>query len=277
MTRPQTIRRASHPLAQGVRKLSGSAQARHDAGWFVADGPRVLQAAMEAGSPPRTLLVSAEQAAEGLDELAVQAERAGAEVVPIAASLLERIAPSARGQGMVGLFRLPGDAGEPQRVLAVGGPARVLLTWHVQDPGNLGALVRSAAALGARGLVAVGGADPWGPKAVRASAGALFHLPVARWAEADPAQVVQGLSARGFQIVTAAAHGGAPPEEVDWSVRTALLLGAEVAGLPPEIADACRAVTIPLDAPTESLSVAAAGAVLLDRARQAAANRGPAR
>lgn len=274
MTPPSTIRRASHPLAQQVRRLSGAARERHRSGRFVADGPRVLTAALDAGAPLETLLVAAERFAAGDDPTIDRASSAGTEVVPVASNLLDRLSPSATSQGFVGLFRMPEDASDPARVLGVGGPARILVTWRVQDPGNLGTLIRSAAALGARGLLAIDGADPWGPKAVRGSAGALFQLPVARWVSADPSELVRALSAKGFQIVTAAAHGGAPPARIDWNARTALLLGAEVAGLPAAIADASRAVTIPLDAPSESLSVAVAGAVLLDRARRAAANPG---
>ena len=265
-----TIRRGSHPLARQVRKLAGSAQARHAEGLFLAEGPRVIGAALEAGAALSALLVPAERVPASDRKLVSRAQQRGVEVVPVAASLLERLAPSASGQGLLGVVGLPEGAADPGRVLGVGGTALLLVTWHVQDPGNLGTLIRSTAALGGRGVLAVGGADPWGPKAVRASAGAVFHLPVARWAGAEPSKAVERLRAAGFQLVTASAHGGSVPEDVDWSRRTALILGAEVAGLPEALEDGSFAVTIPIDAPSESLSVAAAGAVLLDRARRTA-------
>jgi TrmH family RNA methyltransferase len=267
MSDSATIRRASHPLAREVRRLASSAQARHERGLFLCDGPRVLGAALDAGRVPDRLLVAADGVARSVLELVERADGRGAEIVTVAANLLQRLAPSSTGQGVIGLYRLPAGAGDPGRVLGLGGAARIVVAWQMQDPGNLGTLIRSTAALGGRGLLAVGGADPWGPKAVRASAGALFHLPAARRTGVEPAALVSALREAGFQLVTAAAHGGFEPGEIDWSARSALILGAEVAGLPRELTAASRAVTIPLDAPSESLSVAAAGAVLLDRAR----------
>jgi TrmH family RNA methyltransferase len=268
MSERGTVRRASHPLARLVRRLASSAQARHDEGMFLAEGPRVLAAALSAGVRLSTVLVAAEGVPERAKQIVDRAHEHGAEIVPVSTSLLQRLAPSASGQGLIGIGALPERAGDPERVLALGGAARILMTWQVQDPGNLGTLIRSTAALGGRGVLAVGGADPWGPKAVRSSAGAVFHLPVARWSGASPVEVAARLEAAGFRRVTAAAHGGGDPEEIDWSRRTALVLGAEVAGLPPALVDGSLTVTIPIDAPSESLSVAAAGAVLLDRARR---------
>lgn len=166
------------------------------------------------------------------------------------------------------MFPLPADADDPARVLTIAGPCRIVVAWGMKDPGNMGTLIRSTAGLGARGLLAMDGADPWGPKTVRASAGAVFHLPVARWTGAGPDELLVRLADQGFHVLAAVARDGEDPAAIDPAGRIALVLGSEVAGLPREIERRAHPVTIPIDAPTESLSVAAAGAILLDRLRR---------
>jgi TrmH family RNA methyltransferase len=109
---------------------------------------------------------------------------------------------------------------------------------------------------------------------VRASAGAIHRLPVARaeGAESDPA-LVDGLRRGGWRLVAAVPRGGLDPAEVDWSGRVALLLGAEVAGLPPELVERADAVTIPMAPGVESLSVPVAGSILLALAAGARRSR----
>lgn len=122
----------------------------------------------------------------------------------------------------------------------------------VQDPGNVGAIVRSAAAAGAPAVVVLPGtADPLGPKAVRASAGNIFRVVPARADWPDLA---------AFRLIGAAASGGADPSTVDWSAVDGLVLGGETHGLSRTGLDT---VTIPVEARVESLNVAAAAAVLL--------------
>jgi RNA methyltransferase, TrmH family len=121
--------------------------------------------------------------------------------------------------------------------------------WRLADPGNVGTLVRTADAFGAGVALSDGCADPTGPKAVRASAGALFRVPLVAWDEAPGRRVAL------------VAHGGSPLAETDLSPPLTLLVGSERAGLPGELA--ANAATIPLPGPAESLNVAAAGAIAL--------------
>ena len=125
--------------------------------------------------------------------------------------------------------------------------------WRVSDPGNVGALVRSADALGpAFVALSEGSADPTGPKALRASMGALFRVPLV------PFEDVPG------RRVALVAHDGVPLPELELAGPTTFVLGAERDGLPAEVAAECDArATIPLARTAESLNVATAGAIAL--------------
>jgi RNA methyltransferase, TrmH family len=152
--------------------------------------------------------------------------------------------------------------GHPPRVLGVFRrdelprapvPEIGLALWHVGDPGNVGTLVRSAAALGpAFVALSEGCADATGPKALRASMGALFRVPLLAFDDAP---------GRRIALV---AHGGASTEELDFSGPTTFVLGAEREGLPESVLATCEErATIPLAPGSESLNVATAGAIAL--------------
>jgi TrmH family RNA methyltransferase len=130
--------------------------------------------------------------------------------------------------------------------------AATLALWRVGNPGNVGTLVRSADAFGASVALSPGCADPAGPKAMRASAGAVFRVPIGSF---------DGLSGRRVAL---AAHGGESLSEVELGEPVVFVLGAEREGLPEDVLAACDAVaTIPLSGDAESLNVAAAGAISL--------------
>jgi TrmH family RNA methyltransferase len=138
----------------------------------------------------------------------------------------------------------------------------VVVLVDVRDPGNAGAVIRSADAAGADGVVCCAGTvDPFNPKTVRASAGSVLHLPVV--AGGDPAEVLDHLSAQGLACLAAVAHGGTPSTEVDLSVPLALVFGNEAAGLPETLGHRLeRGVTIAMAGRAESLNVSMAAAVL---------------
>ena len=130
--------------------------------------------------------------------------------------------------------------------------ARTLALWHVADPGNVGTLVRAADAFDAGLAFSDGCADPTGPKALRASAGAVFRVPTGGFAEAR---------GRRIALVT---RDGVPLGELDLEGETTFVLGAERAGLPDDVLAACdERATIPQAAPAESLNVAMAGTIAL--------------
>jgi TrmH family RNA methyltransferase len=195
---------------------------RDETGLFVAEGEDLVAAAAEAGIGPVELLV------------------AGDNVRP---ELLAEISALPHPARVIGVYRRS-DLSKAERDV-------VLALWQVADPGNVGTLLRTADGFGAGVALSAGCADPLGPKAVRASAGAVFRVPLLSW---------DALPRRRVALV---AHGGQPLAEVDLTPPLALLLGAEREGLPPELVTDCYKATIPLPGGAESLNVAAAGAIAL--------------
>lgn len=209
---------------------------------MLLEGPRVIQEAVRQGAHLRLLALAAEVGFDAPADRVIRltpraAEMAGATVTP---------------QGVVAI------ADEPQatvpaalaRSRAAGWPLLVL--DQVQDPGNVGAICRTAAAAGAPAVVLLdGSADAFGPKAVRAAAGATFGLTVARGTWADLA----GRTGYG-----AVAHGGEAPDACDPAAYDLLCLGSEAHGLRRKD---LHPLTIPIAPGVESLNVAAAAAVLL--------------
>jgi TrmH family RNA methyltransferase len=223
-----TITSPHNDQLKEIRKLAGR-KWRDKLREFVAEGEDLLEAADAAGWEPLTRLVAAGSGLEG-----------------------EQVAPH--------LLAQVSQLGSGTRALAVYGqrwaPAPVgplcLALWGVNDPGNVGTVLRSALAFGG-GSIALGPgtADPYGPKAVRASMGALFEVPVAR------VRAVDELPGRTIALV---AHGGAPLAPPDGDVT--IVVGAERAGLPDDVVAACDEVaTIPVAA--ESLNAAMAATVAL--------------
>jgi TrmH family RNA methyltransferase len=144
---------------------------------------------------------------------------------------------------------------------AAAGPL-VLVLVDVADPGNAGTLLRAAEASGAAAVLFCGGSvDPCNPKCVRASAGALFHLPVS--VGGDAVAVLEGLGKVGVQRAATVVRAGTPHHQADLTGPIALVLGSEAHGLPASL-DALVDLrcTIPMAGRSESLNVAMAGSVL---------------
>lgn len=138
-----------------------------------------------------------------------------------------------------------------------------LVLVDVADPGNAGTLLRSAEAAGATAVLFCGtSVDPCNPKCVRASAGALFHLPIALGGEATT--VLDQLGGAGVQRVATVVRDGRPYDELDLARPSAFVLGSEAHGLSPTVADRADVLaTIPMAGRTESLNVALAGGLLV--------------
>jgi TrmH family RNA methyltransferase len=147
-------------------------------------------------------------------------------------------------------------------------PSLVVAAIDVQDPGNVGAIVRSAEAAGATGVVVAGqSADPLGWKAIRGSMGSVFRVPVASAASLDA--MVDAARARGLFIVATAPSGGQGLFDVDLPRPTLVLVGGEGSGLPSTLIDSADSrMQIPMAPPVESLNVAVAAGVILFEARR---------
>ena len=138
----------------------------------------------------------------------------------------------------------------------------------VQDPGNLGALLRIAEAGGVTGVIVSGeSANPFSWKAVRGSMGSVLRLPIARSLSIDT--VMADIGSAKVATIAAVPRDGRDPDAVDWSGRIALLLGGEGPGLDPDVvADCDQRVSVPMAPPVESLNVGAAAAILIYAARR---------
>jgi RNA methyltransferase, TrmH family len=171
--------------------------------------------------------------------------------------VLERVAETVTPQPVLAVVRTPEASIEDLE-----GTDLVVVCDDVRDPGNAGALIRSADASGAAGIVACEGTvDLFNPKTVRASAGSVLHLPVVTGMEAG--DVLDWLSSHGFAIRGTVSAGGTPHTEVDWSLQSAIVLGNEANGLDESLrARLDELVTVVMPGRAESLNVAIAGAVI---------------
>jgi TrmH family RNA methyltransferase len=151
-------------------------------------------------------------------------------------------------------------------------PALLIVLAGLQDPGNLGTILRSAEAFGATGIISLPGTvSVWNPKVVRASAGSVFRMPVL---VADPEETIARLRTAGVEVLVAAASARLNADQAHLAHATAFLIGNEGNGVPLEIAElADGELRIPCPGPVESLNAAVAASVLLYEASRQRAQR----
>ena len=220
------------------------------------EGPNLLAEALRAGL--RIDCVFAAQRSESLlDALALPPQT---EILLLPRRLLDQALTTESPQPIAALVEPP--AWSWSALLGGSASPLLLLLAGLQGPGNLGAILRSAEAFGVSGVVSLPGTvSPWNPKALRASAGSAFRVPLLA-ASAD--DCFPRLRSAGVRIFAATARDGQSAPLADLAGPTALLLGNEGNGLPPELAaQADAALTIPCPGPVESLNAAVATAILL--------------
>jgi TrmH family RNA methyltransferase len=218
-----------NPKLKTVRKLESRRQ-RDKLGLFAAEGEDLVAAALKNGWELEFALVDAARP----PALEARAE-------PVASHLLAEVSTLGHAPRVIGVFQ----AGRPRREP----PPLGLGLWRVGDPGNVGTLARACDAFGAHLALSPGSADPFGPKALRASAGSVFRVPLAEFSPDGAVALV--------------AHGAPPLSDLDASLSR-FVLGSEREGLPEDVVAACAAsATIPLSGSAESLNVAMAGTIAL--------------
>jgi RNA methyltransferase, TrmH family len=217
------ITSAHNPKLRLIHRLLESRRQREKEGLFVVEGEDLVQAADDAGVEP------------------VEVLRAGEDVQP---DLLAKVSTMGHPPRVIGIFRYES--------LPRGVEPLSLALWRVADPGNIGTILRAADAFGASVALSSGCADPTGPKALRASAGAIFRVPLA------------GFDEPSGKRVALISHSGRPLAQLDPGVPVTYVLGAEREGLPDDVVAACdETATIPLAEGAESLNVAVAAAIAL--------------
>lgn len=247
-----------------LRRLSGRRRARLESGRFVIDGPTLVAEAIEAGVEVIEVYAEAAAPADVLDA----AREAGVAVRAVADGVLAKVTSPVTPQPVAALAALPDPPGD--EVLA----GLVLVLVGVADPGNAGTLLRVAEASGASAVVSCAdGVDLWNPKSVRASAGALFRVPVL--VEGSVHGALARLRDAGMTLVATALDGAVDLDDADLRGPVALLLGNEAHGLAADVvAAADLAVRVPMAGRVESLNVAMTGTIVaFEAARQRRARR----
>jgi RNA methyltransferase, TrmH family len=283
-----------HQRVQRLRRLVGRRSARKDEGRFVIEGVNLLEEALDARAPIEAVYLDSEWARGGrevegqagarlgaaqpqwpdeggshgrLSGLVDRSLEAGARVFELAPGVIGRVAGTVTPQPVMAVVETPrfdlSGLGEVR-------PQLTVVCVDVRDPGNAGTVVRSAWAAGADGVVFCEGAvDPWNPKAVRSSAGAVLHVAIVM---AGPASaVLQEIGGWGVHRLGAVREGGADYATLDLTRPSALVFGNEAAGLPvDELTGHIDGwASIPMPGGAESLNVGMAAAVLcFEAARQ---------
>ena len=252
----ERIASRQNPLVRRFREL---AHATDPDGAVLVDGTHLLQEALRSHVPV-DLVAVAEDASPEAYALAHEAERAGARMLRVSPHVLSGMSPVRHPVGIVAIARCrPATIAQclqAPRVLA-------LVLLGVQDPGNVGAIVRAAEACGADAVICgLGTADPFGWKALRGGMGSTFRLPIA--VNQPVREIVDAARLRRITLLATAASGGTPLRSCDLRQPAAVMLGAEGGGLPPDAMSAASdRITIPMRPPVESLNVAIAAALIL--------------
>jgi len=264
--RERTIDSPQNPAVKRARALERDRDRRERERTFIAWGLHLAQEALRTRAPLRQIFITPAfpESGEGR-ELLRGLGGTGAPIVRTTSRVLESIVEGSGDQGILLLCTRP--VLEPAALIRPGSSLVVAL-HGVQDPGNVGSIVRSSLALGVSGLIVLPGcSDPFGSRAVRAGMGAQFSLPVAA---AGIRPFLDLLGSARLQLVATDRGGQDTPTEVDLILPTVLLLGSEAAGLPDDLLRAARRrVRIPMARGVESLNVhAAAASLLYEAARQ---------
>lgn len=245
----EIITSKANPLVARVRRLNGRRSFRRSENAFAAEGPKLLEEALRWGAQLETVVAASGTALPELPQ--------GVRTVEMPETLLASIADTESPQGIVFLCRgkslaLPEQL-EGRRYLVLDG---------VQDPGNVGTVWRTADAFGADALILCNGcADPWNPKTVRSTMGAVFRLPVY---ECPLAEAADRLVQAGVPLYAAALRDDTVDVRSVSLERSAVIVGSEGRGVSRQALDLCeKTVKIPMEERCESLNAAVAASVLL--------------
>lgn len=253
------ISSSSNSYFKEYRRLAGSRKYRRSAGKLALEGPHLVDEALAAGLLPEVIFVTRSYLDGGGEKICSDLPRWTRRYL-LSPSLFAGLAHTETPQEVAAIF--PFQEPDPA-ALPAGSLSLVLILDRLQDPGNMGTIIRTAAAAGADALFyGPGCVDPYSPKALRSTTGAIFHLPTA--AVEDPLQLVKLLQRGGMTIVATQPRAGQSYWEIDYRKKTALLIGNESSGLSPKlIAAADFSVFIPQFSSLDSLNAAVAAAVII--------------
>lgn len=251
----RSVTSIKNPVIQEARSLQ-SARGRKDAGAFLLDGEHMVSEALKV-CPGRVRRLFVDEAC--LEQYACWLELApaDADVVTVPAHVLEAVSQVKTPQGILAVCAFPGA--DAQRMPG----SRLILLENVQDPGNVGTVLRTVDAAGFDGCIMTAGcADPYGPKTIRASMGSLFRVPIIMAESA--ADTGRELASRGYAVIGAELHGSPFYEREPLPEKVCVMIGNEGQGLTPEALEACtHRFKLPMRGGAESLNAAVAAAIFM--------------
>ena len=245
----ERITSRANPLCTHFRKLASSRSYRQEAGEFLCDSPKLLQEAHLWGAEIRTVLYTAGAKLPDLDAARVR-------VAEVSESVMRAVSPMETPQGVVFSCKVSPTA-LPEKI----GPGRYLVLDGIQDPGNVGTILRTADAFDCGGIFLLPGcADLYNPKTLRAAMGVQFR----RALYPCTLEELTALLAADIPLYVAALTEGAVDVRQADLTNAAIVIGSEGRGVSPQVLAACqKALTIPMSSRCESLNAAVAAAVLL--------------
>jgi TrmH family RNA methyltransferase len=262
--RVRELTSASNSMVKVFRRALAEGVTRD--GWLCGEGPHFLEEALKPGS--RAIVHSVLVAADAVEKHSVLLGQLpdDAELARVPARLFGQIASTRTPQGIAALAELPAH---DLKTVVASENALLVAACGLQDPGNMGTIIRSADALGASAVITLPGTvSPFNPKAVRACVGSIFRMPV--FANQAIGALFEILRKSGVRVLGADRHSSVSISQADLRGPVAVFIGQEATGLPPEIArQADELLSIPIRPEADSLNAATAASIFLyEAARQ---------
>lgn len=255
-----SVTSTSNPQLQMIRKLRDR-KGRREYGAFVTEGLRSVQEALMAGQKPIILVLSESFQSALLPEIASAVETCQS-ALSVSDDFMARISDTENPQGILAVFSIP----EPQTWKSILSPTgRYAMLERVQDPGNVGTIIRTADACAFDAVLLMANcADVYNSKVMRSTMGSIWHLPVLTIAEGDEEALIHTMQGMGIRVLAADPKGEKSLWETDLSSGFGIVIGNEANGLSEKMKTMVDTnITIPMPGKSESLNAAVAAAILM--------------
>ena len=235
-------------------------------GLYILEGPNMIREALENSGKARFIFLKAESTSDEAMEIAKNADAQGLAVYEVSDSVYNKVSQTESPQGILAILEKPQQNRES--FFKNCGDGNLLIIDRVQDPGNIGTLLRTAEAAGMKGAVVIkGSGDPFSPKAVRAASGATERFPIIITESAN--DCISLLKGKGKKVFATAMAGSTVYYKADLRANAAIVVSNEGNGASQEILDgADEIISIPMDGKTESLNVAMASGIIMFESRR---------
>lgn len=247
---PQDIRTITSTSNEEVKEIAklGSTKERATQGRFIAEGTRICTTLIHAGLKPEQIYVIDEDHAQQVRPIVSEKK-----ITLVSAHVMEKMSQAVTPSGVLGVFPIPSKP-------AVTNMSSGLVLAKIADPGNLGTLMRTAAAMNKRTVVLVSSVDPYSPKVVQSSAGYIAYLDIFRL---DWDTLIKAKTKQKLKLVALVVTDGKSPDKIDFK-DSLLVVGSEAHGIPQPWLDTCdEQMTLPMPGNIESLNAAVAGSIAL--------------